>query len=301
MQLVATRTERGEYLLSPAFLRKLEQAAIATRQVLRGRTKGERRSARRGASVEFADFRSYVPGDDLRYLDWNAYARLQRLFLKLFLEEEDLHVYLLLDTSRSMGFGEPSKLRWGMQAAAALAYVALCAGDRVQLFGHAAGGGDSSRMFRGRGIAPEAFSWVEALTAEGGTALGAAVRGLQAAAPAPGMTFVLSDLFSPDWEESLGRLAAGRGDCCVLHVLSREEYEPTAQGDLKLVDSESGDTREITMGATVLRQYRQERDRFLEAVRHTCHRYGFSYLFAVTDESVEDVILKSLRRLEVIR
>jgi uncharacterized protein (DUF58 family) len=137
-----------EHLLSPGFLRKLEQAAIASKHIMIGRTKGERRSARRGSSVEFADFRAYNPGDDIRYLDWNAFARLQRLFLKLFIEEEDLHVYLLLDASRSMDFGSPSKFRWALQAAAALAYIALCGGDRVQVFTHSGGDGDVSRLYR---------------------------------------------------------------------------------------------------------------------------------------------------------
>ncbi len=289
------------YLLPPQFLRKLEQATLASRQILAGRTKGDRRSARRGTSVEFADFRSYVPGDDLRYLDWNAYARLQRLFLKMFLEEEDLHVYVLLDTSRSMNFGEPTKFHWGRQAAAALSYLALCSGDRVQLLGHAQGRGETSRLFRGRGMASDLFTWLHQREPDGNTALAQAVRGLQALAPAPGLTFLISDLLTPEWEPSLARLAAGRGECCVLHLLTPEEYEPTAQGDLKLVDSENGETREITAGPRVLRQYREERDAFLQAVRATCHRYGFSYLFARTDESVEDVILKSLRRMQVVR
>ena len=108
--------------------------------------------------MEFADFRGYTPGDDLRYLDWKAFARLQRLFLKLFVEEEDLHVYLLLDTSRSMDFGAPTKFEWGRQAAAALAYIALCSGDRVQLYAHAKGRGEHSRIFRGRGCASAKWS-----------------------------------------------------------------------------------------------------------------------------------------------
>src|SRR5512145_238623 len=123
-----------QYILSPMFLRKLEQAAILTRRTFLGRTKGERRSSRRGSSVEFADYRSYAPGDDLRYLDWNAYARLQRLFLKLFLEEEDLHVYVLVDLSASMSFGSPAKARWAIEMAAALGYMTLCSGDRLQVF-----------------------------------------------------------------------------------------------------------------------------------------------------------------------
>jgi uncharacterized protein (DUF58 family) len=292
---------QSSHLLSPSFLRKLEQAAIASRHILLGRTKGERRSARRGTSVEFADFRAYNPGDDLRYVDWNAFARLQRLFLKLFVEEEDLHIYCLLDGSRSMDFGSPPKFAWALQAAAALSYIALCGGDRVQVFTQSDGDGEASRQFRGRGAAPELFGWLALRRPGGGTDLPTAVRYLQRAAPAPGLTFLLSDLLTPDWEAALSRLAASKGEVCVLHVLSREEFAPSARGDLRLIDSETSAEREVTMGASVLRRYTQERDGFLAAVRAACSRYGFSYLFSVSDEPVEDVILKSLRRLQVIK
>ena len=291
----------NRYLLSPEFLRKLEQAAIVSKHIMVGRTKGERRSARRGTSVEFADFRSYVPGDDLRYLDWNAYARLQRLFLKLFIEEEDLHVYFLLDTSRSMDFGSPTKLEWATQAAAALAYIALSSGDRVQLFAHSADSGHRSRIFRGRGSAPELFGWLSELRADNATDLTKAVRWFQTALPAPGITFLLSDLLTPDWEPALARLGAARGDACVLQIFSREEFDPTARGDLRLVDSETQQAREITMGASVLRRYTNERDALLDAARKCCHRYGFSHLLTLNNQSVEDVILRSLRQLQVIR
>jgi hypothetical protein len=179
--------------------------------------------------------------------------------------------------------------------------MALCAGDRVQVLGHAEGRGEASRMLRGRGAATDLFGWLQELSADGATALSSAVRGLQAMAPAPGITFLISDLLTPDWEQSLARLAAGRGEACILQVFSPEEYQPTAQGDLKLVDAETEETREITMGPSVVRQYREERDTFLRAVQKTCHRYGFSHLFATTDQPVEDVILKSLRRLQVVQ
>jgi uncharacterized protein (DUF58 family) len=301
MSPLAASSPVKSYLLSPEFLRRLEQAAIASRRILVGRTKGERRSARRGTSVEFADFRAYAPGDDLRYVDWNAFARLQRLFLKLFMEEEDLHVYLLLDTSRSMGFGSPTKLDWSIKAAAALAYIALCSGDRVQLFAHREGQGEKSRIYRGRGCAVEAFNWLSTLKPDGGTGLTAATHWLLSSVPAPGITFLISDLLSPDWESAVARLGAGGGDCCALQVFSPEEFEPTARGDLRLVDSETGQAREVTMGASVLKRYRRERDEFLNAARKACHRYGFSYLFLVADQPVEDAILKSLRRLGVVR
>jgi len=290
-----------EYLLTPDFLRRLEQAAIASRHILAGRTKGERRSAKRGSSVEFADYRSYSPGDDLRYLDWNAYARLQKLFLKLFLEEEDLHVYALVDVSQSMDFGRPTKLEWARQAAAALGYIGLCSGDRVQMLCHAQGRGESSRQFRGQGCAREMFEWLSAREPEGQTDLLEAVQWLVRTIPSPGMIFVISDLMTPGWESAVRRLAGARGEVCVMQVLARDEYQPGMQGDLKLVDSESGDEREITMGSTTMRRYLSARDGFLEDVRGACSRYGFSHLLSVSDEAVEDVILRSLRRLGVVR
>lgn len=301
MERTLESSSSKSYLLTPQFIQKLEQATIVSKRIMVGRTKGERRSARRGTSVEFADFRAYSPGDDLRYVDWNVYARLQRLFLKLFMEEEDLYVYILLDTSKSMDFGTPTKFEWGLQAAAALSYIGLTSGDRVQLYSHAAGRAEHSRVFRGRGCAAELFEWLADLKPDGETGLTAAAQWLQATAPAPGIIFVVSDLLSPDWEAALARLAAGKGDYCVLHTLSPEEFEPAAHGDLKLIDSETGQPVEVTMGASVVRRYHQERDRFLEAVRTACHRYGFSRLLVLTDQPVEDVILKGLRRLQVVR
>jgi uncharacterized protein (DUF58 family) len=123
----------NSYLLDPEFLTKLEQLELVCRKIFAGRMKGERRSKRKGTSVEFADHRNYTAGDDLRHLDWNVYGRLDRLFLKLFLEEEDLHLSVLLDTSQSMDFGDPTKLHYGRQVAAALAFIALVNHDRVRL------------------------------------------------------------------------------------------------------------------------------------------------------------------------
>src|SRR5438093_3611383 len=120
-------------LLSPQLLAQLERLELVSRKIFRGRMKGERRSKRKGQSVEFADFRQYVPGDDLRFIDWNLFARMERLYLKLFLEEEDLHFYALLDTSASMDFGEPTKLQYAKQLAASLAFIGLCRADRVKV------------------------------------------------------------------------------------------------------------------------------------------------------------------------
>src|SRR5215471_3262325 len=137
-------------LLDPEFLHKLEQLELVSRKIFVGRMKGERKSRRRGSSVEFAEHRNYTVGDDLRHIDWNVYGRLDRLFLKLFLEEEDLHVYTVLDTSLSMGFGTPSKMRYGKQVAAALAFIGLVNHDRVILDTFSTGLDPGLRGIRGR-------------------------------------------------------------------------------------------------------------------------------------------------------
>ncbi len=289
------------YLLEPAFLRRLEQAALASRRALAGRGKGERRSPRRGTSVEFSDFRAYAPGDDLRYLDWNAFARLRRLFLKLFVEEEDLQVHILVDTSGSMDFGNPHKLQWAREAAAALGYLGLCGGDRVRLYGYADQQFRASRVFRGRGAAVEAFEWLLQLQAGGETKLRAGVDYLARSLTGPGLIFLLSDLLTPDWESALGRLAVTGGEACVLQLMAPEESSPGGSGDIEMVDAETGETREITMGASVVRRYVKERDEFLASVRNSCLRYGFPYLFQETSTPVPDAILRSLRRVGVVQ
>ena len=137
-------------LLSPELLARLEKMELVSRKVFRGRMKGERRSPRKGQSVEFADFRNYVPGDDLRFVDWNTYARLEKLFLKMFLEEEDLHFYALIDASSSMDFGNPTKLKFALQLAAALGFIGLVRGDRVKIETIGQSARNLAPAFRGR-------------------------------------------------------------------------------------------------------------------------------------------------------
>lgn len=288
-------------LLEPEFLRRLERAAVVSRRVKAGKTRGERRSPRRGASVEFADFRSYTQGDDLRYVDWNAYARLSRMFVKLFVEEEDLTVSLLLDGSQSMDFGSPNKFRWASRICAALGYLALSSTDRMQAFCRVGNETRRTRLLRGSPTATEAFAWLAELRPSGETNLPALVNGLLATTSSPGVVFLISDLLTEGWEPALAKLAAARCETCVLQVMSPEEYSPGFQGDLRLVDSETRSARELTMGAGVMRRYVQAREAFFEAVRRACLRYGFAYLLRLTSDPEQDVVLRDLRRLQVIR
>ena len=170
---MSTHTETST-LLSPQLLAKLEQMELVSRKIFRGRMKGERRSPRKGQSVEFADFRNYVPGDDLRFVDWNTYARLDRLFLKMFLEEEDLHFYTLIDASGSMDFGQPTKLHYAVQLAAALGFVGLVRGDRVKI--ETLGKRRQAPVFRGRRSLWRMLDHLEGIAAGQSTPLAEGVK-----------------------------------------------------------------------------------------------------------------------------
>jgi uncharacterized protein (DUF58 family) len=288
-------------LLEPGFLRKLEQLSIVSKKVFSGQLKGERRSTRRGTSVEFADYRNYVLGDDLRYIDWNTFARLEKLFLKLFVEEEDLHVYILIDGSQSMAYGSPSKFDYGRRVAAALGYIGLSNLDRV-------GGavlGEKVRAYlppvRGRQQVFPFFKFLESAEPEGGTALGSSLREYALRTRRPGVAILISDFFDPEWQVGLIALAQRRFQVSAIQVLDRTELQPDYRGDLKLVDSETGEEREITVSAGLLREYQKSVEQFCGGIRDGCLRYGADYLLAPTDQPFEDMILKWLRSAGLLK
>jgi uncharacterized protein (DUF58 family) len=263
----------GSRLLEPDFLRKLERLSLVAKRTFAGQLKGEKRSPRRGTSVEFADYRDYTPGDDLRRVDWNTYARLEKLFLKLFHEEEDLHFYLLVDSSRSMDFGTPSKLEYARRVAAALGYIGLTQEDRIG----AALFSDRLRSIlppvRGRGQVLPFFRFLESTRAEGVTGFGASLR---------------------EYALRTRRLYR-KFQVTLIHVLTPEELAPDVLGDLKLIDAETGETREITVTPTLLRDYQRTLDQFCGGLQRFCRRYGADYIRASTATPFEDLILSYLR------
>jgi uncharacterized protein (DUF58 family) len=289
-------------LLNPRFLGRLERLALLAKRVRPGMTKGERRSSRKGASNDFADYRDYVQGDDLRHLDWNLYGRLDEHYLKLFEEREDLTLHLLLDASKSMGFGKPEKLDYAKQLAAALGYVALSGQERVCV--EAFSGSDFQRIkpCRGRGSMRRLFSFLESIQAEGGTQLDRAGRGYLARNRAKGVTMVFSDFFDEEgFEDILKRLNQSRSEVYAVHILAPEEMAPRLTGDLKLVDSETGAFAEISMSRSLMKRYNANRDGFIHEVRQFCRRRGVGYFGVTTDTPIEDVVLGWMRRGGVVR
>lgn len=289
-------------LLDPEFLHKLEQLELVSRKIFVGRMKGERRSKRRGSSVEFADHRNYSVGDDLRHIDWNVYGRLDKLFLKLFLEEEDLHVYTLLDTSLSMDFGDPTKLHFGKQVAAALAFIGLVNHDRVivDTFSSALAGGTGS--VRGRSQMYRVIQHLEQLAPSGGSNLAAAARTFATRHSGKGVVVVISDFLDKHgYEEALRYLLARNLDIYVIHILSREEVEPELVGDLRLVDAEDDDIAEITVSAPLLRRYKENLNAFKSGLKEWCTRRGIAYIFTTNQTPFDKLILTYLRERGLVK
>ncbi|MEN0111318.1 MAG: DUF58 domain-containing protein [Planctomycetota bacterium] len=286
-------------LLPPELARRLDRLELVTRKVFRGRMKGERRSSRKGQSVEFADFRNYVPGDDLRTLDWNLYARLDRLIVKLFLEEEDLHFSTLIDASPSMAFGDPTKLDYAKQLAAALGYIGLVRADRVRA---ETLGGERSSALRGRRGVARLLEFLGDIEANETASLEEGCRQFALRTTGKGVVVLITDLMDKrGYEAALRYLVAQRVDVYVIHVLSAAEIDPDVAGDLRLVDCEDADTAEVTVSAPLLARYKQTLDAFTAGAQSFCARRGMNYLLTSTETPVEELMTTWLRRRGLVR
>jgi uncharacterized protein (DUF58 family) len=291
-----------QLLLDPEFLVRLEQLELASRKIFLGKMKGERRSKRKGQSVEFADYRNYVIGDDLRFLDWNLYARLDRLFLRLFMEEEDLHFYILLDNSLSMSFGKPTKLHYAKQVTAALGFVGLVNMDRVMIEVFNDQLTQSLPALRGRRNLWRMLDFLGKLEPAGPSDLKQALRTFSIRCSGKGVVVVLSDFMDKaGYEDALRYLVARQMDVYVIQILSQEEIEPTYIGDLKLTDIEDGDTAEITADGPLLRRYRQNLDAYRAALYEFCSRRGVACLFTSNQVPFDRLVLTYLRQRGLVR
>ena len=289
-------------LLSPEFLAQLERLELVSRKIFRGRMKGERRSKRKGQSVEFADFRNYVHGDDLRFIDWNTYARLDKLFLKMFLEEEDLHFYALVDASTSMDFGEPTKLHYAKQLAAALGFIGLVRADRVKIETLGQSVRKPGPVLRGRASLWRLMSYLEGIEAGETTSLAQGVKNFCLRNSGKGIIVLISDLLDKaGYEDALRYLMAQQMDVYVIHVLSREEIDPDVKGDLRLIDCEDSDVAEITVSAPLLKRYKQTLNSFVDGAREFCSRRGMSYLLTNNQTPVDQLVTSYLRKRGLVR
>lgn len=286
-------------LLESTFLRKLDRLAILTRRAMLGAIQGERRSPRRGSSVEFADFRPYTPGDDIRQIDWNLYARAERFYLKLFVAEEELNVHLLIDTSSSMDWGEPNKLLYAKRLAAAFGYVALSNLDKVSVT--AAGSGQQMQGVRGKRGALALFDFLQKLPTTKGLSLPAACQRFVQTARNPGPLLLCSDLLDAGWRDALTALSSRPFEITLMHILAPEELDPQIDGDFKLVDLETGTPVEISADIDLLRRYRDNLREWQAEIESFCNGRGIAYLIADTAMPTEEFFLSQLRRRGVLK
>jgi uncharacterized protein (DUF58 family) len=288
-----TTTER---LFDEAFFRRLVRLSLLARKTIIGRAKGERRSRRDGAGAEFRDFRPYVAGDDLRYVDWNIYSRMDRLVLKLFIEEEDLCLHLLIDTSGSMGVGSPPKLEYALQTAAALTIIGLMNLERVAIGLFSLGLTHTIRPRRGKGQVFSLLRMLGEVKPGGPTDIGAALTRYALESRTTGTAVLITDLFDPiGYQDGVKSLLHRGFEVHLLHLLSEEELRPNLAGDLRLMDCEDGDFKDVTVDRPSIEAYQRNLLAFCRDAEGFCHRHGVNYLRTSTACPIEELIFRRLR------
>ncbi len=286
-------------ILEEEFLKKLDAFSLAMRAYARGGAGGLRRSRALGSSVEFSDYRTYAPGDDPRRVDWNAYARFDRLFLKLFLEEQETMLRILLDASGSMGFGG-DKWRLALRTAAALAYLALTRYDRVAVVALSEGQALHGPTFTGRAAFPAVEQHLLSLRPSGQAKLEHALLRVPLSA-GRGVCALLSDLLDDtDWSRGADSLLYRRQELSVLHILSPEELSPGLSGAVRLLDTEGGPSCDVQSTSEVLRRYEETLSSFLREQQSFCHRRALPYLLLRADMDFERDALSALAQGGVI-
>jgi uncharacterized protein (DUF58 family) len=291
-------------LFDDEFQRRLDYLALVSKKVFAGRMRAERRTKKSGSGVEFADHRDYQPGDDFRYLDWNVYQRFERLLLRLYEEEEDLAVYLIVDASASMAFGAKGaasmsgpKLRYAKRVCAALAYVALANLDRVSIVSTTDQVMDRMPETRGKARIFRVFRFLRELEPAGATDLEAALKTFVAQNRRRGLAVLISDLYDPKgFERGINVLRYNKFDPFVVHVVDPGEARPRLSGDVLLYDCETGDEREVTVTAKVLQRFEEAHKAYLAEIERFAATHQVPYIAANVTVPFDDLILRVFRR-----
>ena len=284
-------------LLDTKLLSRLEQLQLSTRRPLAGYLAGEHRSPRYGSSLNFSDYRAYHAGDDYRLIDYHMLARLDLLLIKLFEADDELNVTLMVDTSASMG--SDGKMLHAKRVAAAIGFIALVRRDAVTvktLQRH-----QIAARFTGRQSSLDMFNHIEKLAASGSTTMMSAVQRILSRVGPPGLTILISDLLTPEWDRSISQLPSRGGDFVVVHVLSRSEIKPEIHGDFEIVDRETKEKVPVSLSSETLQEYRSHALAWLDEVSSRCRYLGAAYTQTFSDDDIEKVLLSNWREQTVIR
>jgi uncharacterized protein (DUF58 family) len=284
-------------LFDDEFLKKLEYLYLVSKKMFSGQIRSERRTRRVGAGIEFADHRNYTAGDDFRYIDWNIYGRMERLLLRLFEEEEDLSIYMLIDSSVSMTIGQPQrKLDYAMKVVAALAYVGLANLDRVSIQPFSSELHERLPPARGKGRIFKVFEFLRGVEAGGVTSLGPCLERFVQQNKRRGLAVVISDFYDPvGYEEGLNVLRYHRFEPFVIQVFDEKEANPPLHGDLTLIDCETGEPKEVTISASLLEAYRREHERYCQELSQFCTQRAVPFFRTHTGIAFDELILRIFR------
>jgi uncharacterized protein (DUF58 family) len=277
------------------FLRKLEYLRVVSKRAFAGQNRADRLTPKRGSGLEFADHRPYAAGDDFRHIDWKAYKRLNRLLLRLFDEERDLPIYLMLDVSRSMA--EPAKFDMARRVAAALCYIGLVHLDRLTILPFGRGLGHESLPGRGKGRIFRVFEMLEKLEAAGPTDLRESLKEFAARPRQMGLAVIISDFLDPGgFEAGLKILRTLGHDVFVVHVASERDRDPGLFGEVRFVDVETGELREVEVTPRLASAYVEAWQAHAAEREHFCGRSGIGYVRADAERPFEEIVLKAFRQ-----
>ena len=292
----AARAADRSQLFDERFLRTLEHLHMVSRKVFAGNLRAERRTRKVGSGIEFADHRTYARGDDFRYIDWNLYGRLDRLLLRLFEEEEDLHIYILVDVSDSMAIGTPPKLHYAMQVGAALSYVGLANLDRVSIIPFSDRLIDRLPPSRGKNRIFRVFEFLRSCQLGGQTQLAECMKAFVAQNKRRGLAVVISDFYDPDgFEQGINTLRYNKFEPFVLQVYDQKEANPSLHGDLTLVDCETGDSREVTVSKALLEAYKREHEKYCAELEQFCTARAMPFFRTHTGLPFDELVLRIFR------
>lgn len=283
-------------IFNEEFLKEIEKLYIISKKVFAGRLRAERRTKKLGSGVEFAEHREYTPGDDFRYIDWNIYGRMDKLFLRLFEEEEDLHVYILLDVSNSMTMGNPPKFTYAMQIGAALAYIALSNLDRVGVVPFADRTLGRLPPTRGIGRIFKIFQFLKQTQIGGPTRLEKSLRSFIHQNQRRGVAVLISDFYDPEgYYQAINTLRYNKYETYVVQVYDLKEVRPDLMGDLHLVDCETGEEKEVTISPKLLSEYAKEHEKFCSEIDAYCTERAVPFFRTHTGIPFQDLILEIFR------
>lgn len=294
--------QESNSLLRPEFLQRLEKMSIINKRMKKGLYSGKRRSKNQGSSIEFADYRTYSPGDDYRQIDWNVYARHEKLFLKTYLDEQELHISIYIDCSKSMSYGNPSKFAKAKEIAAALGYLSLNHFDRVSVYSFANNVSARLPNLQGKNKIYQLFSFLNSLATNTDGSLNNALATGSATTGKPGISIIISDfLFADGYEKGINFIQAANQEIILVHLLYSEERSPNFEGDIRLIDSETNDKIEITLTPKLLEQYQLSIKDFTENISKYAFKRGISYLLVDSEMEIEQIMFNVFKGSGLIR